>query len=104
MAAEGSDDTSEWKAEQLGDGHQNKLVVTADQCFLISTSGINLNLTAEEKQVYGQLFRQADTEAAGIVIGEAAVKFFEKTRLDSRILGEVWHQAILFVPLSRSPC
>ena len=49
----------------------------------------NLNLTAEEKRVYGQLFRQADTENVGVVTGEVAVKFFEKTRLDSRVLGEV---------------
>jgi epidermal growth factor receptor substrate 15 len=49
----------------------------------------NLNLTAEEKRVYGQLFRQADTESVGVVTGEIAVKFFEKTRLDSRVLGEV---------------
>lgn len=49
----------------------------------------NLNLTPEEKRVYGQLFRQADTESVGVVTGEVAVKFFEKTRLDSSILGEV---------------
>jgi hypothetical protein len=49
----------------------------------------NLNLSAEEKRVYGQLFRQADTESVGVVTGEIAVKFFEKTRLDSRVLGEV---------------
>lgn len=49
----------------------------------------NLNLTAEEKRVYGQLFRQADTDNVGVVTGEIAVKFFEKTRLDSRVLGEV---------------
>ncbi|KIH90741.1 ef hand domain containing protein [Sporothrix brasiliensis 5110] len=53
----------------------------------------NLNLTIEEKQVYGQLFRQADPESVGIVMGEVAVKFFEKTRLDSRILGEIWQIA-----------
>ncbi|CAK7234200.1 hypothetical protein SEUCBS140593_008861 [Sporothrix eucalyptigena] len=47
----------------------------------------------EEKHVYGQLFRQADPENAGIVMGEVAVKFFEKTRLDSRILGEIWQIA-----------
>ncbi|CAK7270930.1 hypothetical protein SEPCBS57363_004353 [Sporothrix epigloea] len=47
----------------------------------------------EERQVYGQLFRQADPENTGIVIGEVAVKFFEKTRLDSRILGEIWQIA-----------
>lgn len=53
----------------------------------------NLNLTPDEKRVYGQLFRQADTESVGVVTGEIAVKFFEKTRLDSRILGEVWQIA-----------
>lgn len=49
----------------------------------------NLNLNVEEKRVYGQLFRQADTESVGVVTGETAVKFFDKTRLDSRVLGEV---------------
>lgn len=49
----------------------------------------NLNLSADEKRAYGQLFRQADTDNVGVVTGEVAVKFFEKTRLDSRILGEV---------------
>ncbi|KAK3343642.1 hypothetical protein B0T25DRAFT_303484 [Lasiosphaeria hispida] len=53
----------------------------------------NLNLTAEEKRVYGQLFRQADTDNVGVVTGEIAVKFFEKTRLDSRVLGEIWQIA-----------
>ncbi|KAK3900548.1 hypothetical protein C8A05DRAFT_35809 [Staphylotrichum tortipilum] len=53
----------------------------------------NLNLTPEEKRVYGQLFRQADTDSVGVVTGEIAVKFFEKTRLDSRILGEIWQIA-----------
>ncbi|KAK7947975.1 uncharacterized protein PG986_008861 [Apiospora aurea] len=53
----------------------------------------NLNLTPEEKRVYGQLFRQADTESVGVVTGEVAVKFFEKTRLDSSILGEIWQIA-----------
>ncbi|KAK4152607.1 hypothetical protein C8A00DRAFT_34697 [Chaetomidium leptoderma] len=53
----------------------------------------NLNLTPEEKRVYGQLFRQADTDSVGVVTGEIAVKFFEKTRLDSRVLGEIWQIA-----------
>ncbi|KAG6354711.1 hypothetical protein INS49_004729 [Diaporthe citri] len=53
----------------------------------------NLNLGPDEKRVYGQLFRQADTESVGVVTGEIAVKFFEKTRLDSRILGEIWQLA-----------
>lgn len=55
----------------------------------ILTAAPNLNLNAEEKRVYGQLFRQADTDNVGVVTGEVAVKFFEKTRLDSRVLGEV---------------
>ncbi|CAN8104153.1 unnamed protein product [Discula destructiva] len=53
----------------------------------------NLNLTPDEKRVYGQLFRLADTDNVGVVTGEIAVKFFEKTRLDSRILGEIWQIA-----------
>ncbi|KAJ8124343.1 hypothetical protein O1611_g9296 [Lasiodiplodia mahajangana] len=32
---------------------------------------------------------EADTDSVGVVTGEVAVQFFEKTRLDSRILGEV---------------
>lgn len=48
-----------------------------------------LNLTAEEKRVYGQLFQQADSEHIGVVTGEAAVKFFERTRLDASVLGQV---------------
>lgn len=54
-----------------------------------SSTAPSLNLTAEEKRVFGQLFRQADTESIGVVTGEVAVKFFEKTRLDPRVLGEV---------------
>ena len=49
----------------------------------------NLNLTPEEKRIYGLLFRQADTDNVGVVTGDVAVKFFEKTRLDSSVLGEV---------------
>jgi hypothetical protein len=48
-----------------------------------------LNLTPEEKRIFGQLFREADKENIGVVTGEVAVKFFEKTRLEPRILGEV---------------
>ncbi|KAI1201977.1 hypothetical protein F5X97DRAFT_271537 [Nemania serpens] len=54
---------------------------------------LNLNLSPEEKRVYGLLFHQADTESVGVVTGEVAVQFFEKTRLDSRILGEIWQIA-----------
>ncbi|KAM3534335.1 hypothetical protein MY4038_002433 [Beauveria bassiana] len=53
----------------------------------------NLNLTPDEKRVYGQLFRQADTDGVGVVTGDVAVTFFDKTRLDSRILGQIWQIA-----------
>ncbi|OHE92614.1 UBA/TS-N domain-containing protein [Colletotrichum orchidophilum] len=59
----------------------------------VDAAAPNLNLTPEEKRLYGQLFRQADTESVGVVTGETAVKFFEKTRLDSRVLGEIWQIA-----------
>ncbi|KAH6670651.1 hypothetical protein B0J14DRAFT_485405 [Halenospora varia] len=59
----------------------------------ISAAAPSLNLTPEEKRVFGQLFRQADTEGIGVVTGEVAVKFFEKTRLEPRILGEIWQIA-----------
>lgn len=52
-----------------------------------------LNLSPEEKRVFGQLFRQADSENIGVVTGEVAVKFFEKTRLDPHVLGEIWQIA-----------
>jgi epidermal growth factor receptor substrate 15 len=57
------------------------------------SSAPNLNLSPEEKRAFGQLFRQADTDGVGVVTGEIAVKFFEKTRLDSRVLGEIWQIA-----------
>ena len=62
-------------------------IYTQDAKFLLGTG--SLNLTPEERRVFGQLFRQADTEGIGVVTGEVAVKFFEKTKLEPRILGEV---------------
>ncbi len=55
----------------------------------VVTAAPNLNLTPEEKRLFGQLFRQADSDSVGVVTGEVAVKFFEKTRLEPRVLGEV---------------
>jgi hypothetical protein len=55
----------------------------------IMAAAPSLNLTPEEKRVFGLLFRQADTENIGVVTGEVAVKFFEKTGLEPRVLGEV---------------
>ncbi|PHH66837.1 hypothetical protein CDD81_5969 [Ophiocordyceps australis] len=53
----------------------------------------HLNLTPEEKRVFGDLFKQADPDNIRIVTGDAALGFFDKTRLDSRILGEIWQIA-----------
>lgn len=39
--------------------------------------------------MFGELFRQADTEQMGVVTGEVAVKFFERTKLPPQVLGEV---------------
>ena len=39
--------------------------------------------------MFGQLFKQADSEGLGVVTGEVAVKFFERTRLPPAVLGEV---------------
>ncbi|KAL2041843.1 hypothetical protein N7G274_005627 [Stereocaulon virgatum] len=50
----------------------------------------NLNLSPEEKRFFGQLFKAADTDNLGVVTGEVAVKFFERTRLPPDILGEIW--------------
>jgi epidermal growth factor receptor substrate 15 len=60
----------------------------ADLTYIVLANP-NLNLTSEEKRVFGQLFQAADTDSVGVVTGEVAVKFFEKTRLEPRVLGEV---------------
>ncbi|KAF1997232.1 hypothetical protein P154DRAFT_296653 [Amniculicola lignicola CBS 123094] len=52
-----------------------------------------LNLTVEEKRAFQYLFQQADTERLGVVTGEVAVKFFERTKLAPAILGEIWQIA-----------
>ncbi|PSK57858.1 hypothetical protein B9Z65_9060 [Elsinoe australis] len=52
-----------------------------------------LNLTPDEKRVFSQLFQQADTDRLGVVTGEVAVKFFEKTKLAPNVLGEIWQLA-----------
>jgi hypothetical protein len=53
-----------------------------------------LNLTPEEERTFGRLFKLADTENIGVVTGEVAVKFFEKSGLQPRILGEVSSAAL----------
>jgi hypothetical protein len=49
----------------------------------------NLNLTPEEKRVFYQLFQAADTTNLGVVTGETAVSFFERTKLPPDTLGLV---------------
>ncbi|KAI4198366.1 MAG: hypothetical protein LQ350_005303 [Teloschistes chrysophthalmus] len=53
----------------------------------------NLQLTPEERRYFGQLFSAADTDKIGVVTGELAVKFFEKTGLPPATLGEIWQIA-----------
>ena len=49
----------------------------------------NLNLTPEEKRMFYQLFQAADTTNLGVITGEVAVPFFEKTKLPPEHLGLV---------------
>jgi len=55
----------------------------------VAGSTPNLALTPEEKKVFGQLFQAADTQNLGVITGELAVKFFEKSGLKPLTLGEV---------------
>ena len=57
--------------------------------------GHNIVLTPEERKVFGQLFQAADRENLGVVTGEQAVSFFEKSGLNPRILGEVCFTVLL---------
>src|SRR5690606_31837978 len=61
-----------------------------DRCSL-GAPHHNIILTPDEKRVFGQLFTAAtvDTENRSVVTGEVAVKFFEKSGLNPRIVGEV---------------
>lgn len=52
-----------------------------------------LNLSPEEKRAFAYLFNQADTDQLGVVTGERAVPFFERTTLDPQVLGEIWQIA-----------
>lgn len=49
----------------------------------------NLNLTPDEKTAYKKLLAEADPDGFGVVSGDVAVKFFEKTGLAPSALGEV---------------
>ena len=58
-------------------------------CDLTETQHPNLNLTPEEKRVFYQLFQAADKTNLGVITGEVAITFFEKTNLPADILGLV---------------
>jgi epidermal growth factor receptor substrate 15 len=49
-----------------------------------------VNLSADEKRLYGQLFKQCDPEGLGIVTGEVARTLFERSGLSPQVLGEIW--------------
>lgn len=53
----------------------------------------SLNLAPDEKRAFQYLFQQADTEKLGVITGEVAVKFFERTKLQPAVLGEIWQIA-----------
>lgn len=49
-----------------------------------------MSLSPEEKRYYGQLYKIADSERLGVITGEVAVKFFEKSGLPAATLGQIW--------------
>ncbi|ORX71924.1 hypothetical protein DL89DRAFT_255636 [Linderina pennispora] len=49
--------------------------------------------TAAEQKAYGHLFSLADADHKGIVQGQAAVPFFQKSGLSDAVLGRVWQFA-----------
>lgn len=50
----------------------------------------NLNLSVEERRLFGQVFSAADSENIGVVTGDVALRFFpERSKLPAEILGEV---------------
>ena len=52
-----------------------------------------LNLSPEEKRAFAFLFNQADKDQLGVVTGENAVHFFERTKVSPDVLGEIWQIA-----------
>lgn len=51
---------------------------------------MSINLTPEEKKLFGSLFKTADKESVGIVTGEDAKVLFQKSSLSPALLGEIW--------------
>ena len=79
----------------MSDGGNELSIAAREPLSFASQSSNNdldhpiLNLNPEEKRFYGQLFSQADTDRLGVITGENAVKFFEKSRIAPNVLGEV---------------
>ncbi|KAG2180704.1 hypothetical protein INT44_003711, partial [Umbelopsis vinacea] len=51
------------------------------------------HLTPEERHIYPQLFKAADIDGKGIVLGDEAVEFFKKSGLPPLVLSEIWTAA-----------
>ena len=57
----------------------------------------NLNLSPEERRLFGQVFSAADSDNLGVVTGDVALKFFpDRTKLPSEVLGEVRGSHLMF--------
>ncbi|GIZ36603.1 hypothetical protein CKM354_000007300 [Cercospora kikuchii] len=52
-----------------------------------------LNLSPDEKRAFAFLFNHADKDQLGVVTGENAVNFFERTKVSPDVLGEIWQIA-----------
>jgi hypothetical protein len=62
-----------------------------------------VRLTPEEKRLYGQLFRIADSGQLGVITGAIAVEFFKKSGLTPAVLADVieplWFRLLMSVGL-----
>lgn len=61
--------------------------------FSTPPSTKTIQLTEKEKVVFGQLFRQADSEYTQVVTGEVASKLFIKSGISPALLGNIWQLA-----------
>lgn len=71
--------------------------------IIITLGHPTINFTPDELRLFRQLFNAADTDKLGVVTGEVAVKFFEKTRLSPAVLGEVGQPRFGFLLSLRLP-
>lgn len=59
-----------------------------------------VRLTPDEKRLYGQLFRIADSGQVGVITGAVAVEFFKKSGLTPTTLAEVSEPPLTAVVMS----